>query len=91
MPRRLLTEKWEVEVVTCSMYLFQHADLEKLLGSLVYTVRTSRTAMTGEDRRGTKRELATCSPISFSRPIPFVVRLGFVRPFVASGAEIAPP
>jgi hypothetical protein len=59
MPRRLLTEKWEVEVVTCLMYLFQHADLEKLLGSLVYTVRTSRTAMTGEDRRGTKRELAT--------------------------------
>jgi len=55
----LLTEKWEVEVVTYLMYLFQHADLEKLLGSLVYTVRTSRTAMTGEDRRGTKQELAT--------------------------------
>jgi len=57
--RPLLTEKWEVEVVTYLMYLFQHADLEKLLGSLVYTVRTSRTAMTGEDRRGTKQELAT--------------------------------
>jgi len=55
----LLTEKWEVKVVTYLMYLFQHADLEKLLGSLVYTVRTSRTAMTGEDRRGTKQELAT--------------------------------
>jgi hypothetical protein len=71
------------------MYLFQRADLEKLLGSLVYTVRTSRTAMTGDDRRGTKQELATRSPISFSPPISVVVRLSFERPFVASGAEIA--
>ena len=57
--RPILTESWEVEVVTYLMFLFQHADLEKLLGSLVYTVRTSRVAMTGEDRRGTKQELAT--------------------------------
>ena len=57
--RPLLNETWEEEVVTYLMYLFQHADLEKLLGSLVYTVRTSRAAMTGEDRRGTKQELAT--------------------------------
>jgi DNA repair protein RadD len=58
-PRPILTENWEVEVVTYLMYLFQHVDLEKLLGPLVYTVRTSRVAMTGEDRRGTKQELAT--------------------------------
>ncbi len=57
--RPLLSETWEEEVVTYLMYLFQHSDLEKLLGSLVYTVRTSRAAMTGEDRRGTKQELAT--------------------------------
>ena len=42
-----------------SLRLFQHSGLEKLLGRLVYTVRTSRAAVTGEDRRGTKQELAT--------------------------------
>ena len=57
--RPILSEKWEVEVVTYLMYLFQHAELEKLLGNLVYTVRQSRLAMTGEDRRGSKQELAT--------------------------------
>ena len=57
--RPILSEKWEVEVVTYLMYLFQHAALEKLLGNLVYTVRQSRLAMTGEDRRGSKQELAT--------------------------------
>lgn len=57
--RPILSEAWEVEVVTYLMYLFQHADLEKLLGNLVYTVRQSRLAMTGQDRRGSKQELAT--------------------------------
>ncbi len=39
--------------------LLSHAQLEKLLGDLVYTVRRARQQMTGEDRRGNKRELAS--------------------------------
>ncbi len=38
--------------------ILQHREFEELLGPLVQTVRQSRTHATGEDRRGTKRELA---------------------------------
>src|SRR5690606_3302212 len=38
--------------------LLSHADLEELLGDLVYTIRRARTRQTGHDRRGSKAELA---------------------------------
>ncbi|HWL64254.1 MAG TPA: DEAD/DEAH box helicase family protein [Steroidobacteraceae bacterium] len=38
--------------------LLSHADLEELLGDLVYTIRRARTRQTGQDRRGSKPELA---------------------------------
>lgn len=53
-----LQSDWERAGVERLAALFSHAELEKLLGDLVYTVRRARTQMTGEDRRGTKRELA---------------------------------
>ena len=54
----LFQSDWENETVTRLAELFAHAELEKLLGKLVYTVRRARTQLTGEDRRGTKKELA---------------------------------
>lgn len=38
--------------------LLSHAELEELLGALVYTIRRARTRQTGLDRRGSKAELA---------------------------------
>lgn len=38
--------------------LLSHQDLEDLLGDLVYTIRRARSRLTGEDRRGSKPELA---------------------------------
>ena len=52
------------------MYLFQHAELKKLLGNVVYTVRQSRLAMTGEDRRGSKQELATALVLQHGIDLP---------------------
>jgi superfamily II DNA or RNA helicase len=38
--------------------LLSHPELEELLGDLVYTIRRARLRLTGEDRRGSKSELA---------------------------------
>ncbi len=38
--------------------LLSHSELEELLGDLVYTIRRARLRLTGEDRRGSKGELA---------------------------------
>lgn len=38
--------------------LLSHAELEELLGDLVYAIRRARARATGEDRRGSKAELA---------------------------------
>lgn len=55
----LLTEQWEGIVVGRLVDLFQHHELEELLGDLAYTVVQSRVARGGDKRRGTKPELAT--------------------------------
>lgn len=62
----VLAHAWEELAVARLAELFSYADLEKLLGDLVYTVRRARTHMTGEDRRGTKRELAAALVIQHS-------------------------
>lgn len=51
-------EVWESAAITKLCELLQHQELENLLGNLVYTVRLSRKLQTGDDRRGTKEELA---------------------------------
>jgi superfamily II DNA or RNA helicase len=61
-----LQSAWERTGVERLAGLFSHAELEKLLGDLVYTVRRARTQMTGEDRRGTKHELAAALIIQHS-------------------------
>ena len=55
----LREEGWEQTVIDRLTEWFQHKQLEELLGDLAYTVRQSRVAQGGEDRRGTKSELAT--------------------------------
>jgi hypothetical protein len=55
---RLLLEDWEETVIGRLSDLFQHKELEELVGDLRYTVRESRRLDTGTDRRGTKAELA---------------------------------
>jgi superfamily II DNA or RNA helicase len=55
----ILRENWESDVVGRLVDLFQHKELEELLGELAYTVRQSRVARNGDDRRGTKAELAS--------------------------------
>lgn len=55
----VLREVWEEAIVQRLTGWFQHKELEELLGDLAYTVRQSRLLRGGEDRRGTKTELAT--------------------------------
>ena len=54
----LFSTEWETQGAERLTELSSHAELEALLGSLVYTLRRARMKLTGEDRRGTKRELA---------------------------------
>ena len=51
--------EWESQAVNRLVELLAHRELEDLLGDLVYTVRRARQLMTGENRRGTKTELAS--------------------------------
>lgn len=55
----LLRTDWEARAVDRLAELLQHAELEELLGPLLYTLRQVRKEAEGIDRRGTKRELAT--------------------------------
>ncbi|HEX4962089.1 MAG TPA: DEAD/DEAH box helicase family protein [Thermoanaerobaculia bacterium] len=55
----LLRADWETQTVERLVELLQHADLEELLGHLLYTLRQARKEAEGVDRRGTKRELAS--------------------------------
>jgi DNA repair protein RadD len=54
----ILGTAWEQASAERLAALLSHADLEDLLGELVYTIRRARTQSTGEDRRGNKTELA---------------------------------
>jgi len=54
----LCSTEWEAQGAERLAELLSHAELEALLGGLVYTLRRARMKLTGEDRRGTKRELA---------------------------------
>jgi DNA repair protein RadD len=57
-PRPILAAAWEQSAADRLGELLSHAELEGLLGELVYTIRRARMQATGIDRRGTKGELA---------------------------------
>jgi len=57
-PQSVLVTPWEQTAIQRLEELLSHADLEELLGDLVYTIRRARVQLTGVDRRGTKTELA---------------------------------
>ncbi len=54
----VLSNEWEQATASRLETLLSHAELESLLGELVYTIRRARMQATGADRRGTKAELA---------------------------------
>lgn len=62
----LLHTAWENAAVERLAVLLNHSELEGLLDELVYTLRRARTKLTGEDRRGTKRELAMALVVQHS-------------------------
>ena len=53
-----LTSEWETRAVSRLCDLLRHSQLEDLLGNLLHTIREVRKHQTGQDRRGTKQELA---------------------------------
>lgn len=63
---QLFGTSWENAAVERLRDLLSHDELETLLGNLIYTVRKARIEMTGEDRRGTKSELAAALAIQHS-------------------------
>ena len=62
----VLHTDWENAAVERLAALLNHSELEGLLDELVYTLRRARTKLTGEDRRGTKRELAMALVVQHS-------------------------
>lgn len=54
----IVATEWERATTQRLDSLLSHAELEELLGELVYTIRRARVQLTGVDRRGTKTELA---------------------------------
>jgi superfamily II DNA or RNA helicase len=65
----LLLEQWEETVTQRLTELLTHKDLEELLGGLSYTVRESRRLETGENRRGSKAELAAALVIQHGQDL----------------------
>lgn len=68
--------------------LLSHADLEELLGDLVYTIRRARMRQTGHDRRGSKPELAAA--LLTQHGIDLFTNVE-VRQLVAKRARVKPP
>lgn len=54
-----LPSEWQRRSVDRLLEILKYRELEDLLAGLLFTLRSARRAETGEDRRGTKRELAT--------------------------------
>ena len=79
---------WQNDGVTRLTELLNHASLEALLGDLVYTVRRARHQMTGEDRRGNKRELATALIIAHGVDL---LRNSKIRKAIGKACKLKPP
>jgi superfamily II DNA or RNA helicase len=87
-PGPTFEHEWQNRGLERLVELFSHNDLENLLGDLVYTVRRSRQQMTGEDRRGSKRELAAALIIQHGVDL---FRDLNVRTLVGKRCEVKPP
>lgn len=83
-----LCQQWEAQVVERLVGLFQYGELEGLLDDLVYTLRQYRRLRTGEDRRGTKRELASALVLQHGPDLFKEVR---IRRAIASACGVRPP
>ncbi len=83
-----LRSNWEVETVERLCELLQHGQLEKLLGNLVHTIRQVRKHRTGEDRRGTKSELATALLVQHGQDL---FREPEIRRAVAAACNVEAP
>jgi superfamily II DNA or RNA helicase len=68
--------------------VLNHQDLETLLGHLLYTLRRARRQSTGEDRRGTKLELAAAL---LTRHGVDLFAAGELRKTVAKRLKVAAP
>ncbi len=80
---------WERSTVDRLCGLFQHAELEQLLGKkLVYTIRQARRHRSGADRRGTKLELAAALVIQHGQDL---LRDTEIRGAVARACRISAP
>lgn len=80
---------WQQATVEHLSRLCTHVELEKLLGpSLVYTVRRARQHLTGEDRRGSKRELAAALVVQHGVDL---FRAQDVRRLIGRKCHVQPP
>ncbi len=84
----ILREQWEDQVVSRLLELFQHRELEELLGDLAYTVRQSRVLQGGKDRRGTKAELASALVVQHGIDLLAETR---VRTAIAKACKVEAP
>ena len=84
----LFSTDWETAGAERLAELLSHAELEALLGDLVYTLRRARMKLTGEDRRGTKRELAAALVIAHGVDL---FRHRGIRSLVAKRTDVSFP
>ena len=84
----LFSTDWETHGAERLAELLSHAELEALLGDLVYTLRRARMKLTGEDRRGTKRELAAALVIAHGVDL---FRHRGIRSLVAKRTDVGVP
>lgn len=82
------TSDWENSTVSRLCELLSHGELEVLLGPIVQTVRQARTHATGQDRRGSKQELAGALVIQHGVDL---FREGDLRKVVAKRCKIEAP
>ena len=84
----VLVTPWEQTAIQRLEELLNHADLEELLGDLVYTIRRARVQLTGVDRRGTKTELAAALVTQHGTDL---LAVPAVRKLIAKRAKVAYP
>lgn len=84
----LVREPWERAAVARLVEVLGHKQLEDLLGDLTHTVRQARLARDGEDRRGTKSELAAALVIRHSVDL---LAEGAVRAALGKACKVRPP
>lgn len=83
-----LPSEWQRDTVEHLLELLKYTEFEDLLGSLLFTLRRARNAETGEDRRGTKRELATALVLRYGVDL---LAAPPVREAVGAAAGVKPP